>query len=314
MVTGEDGRPPEGSVLVTGARGFLGPVVVRRLRERGWAVVEYNREPAEDPGLRGYRVVQGELDDLPHLARVLAAYDVRRLVHLAAQSHPDVSLEAPLGTLRANVMGTGGVLEMARAAALDRVVLIGSESAYGATPGVARVSEDTPFRPTTPYGVSKAAVDWLAEVYRTRFHLDVVVLRIGQIYGPGQRLPEDVHDLIRQALDHGAIRLAAGADQEVELIHVEDAADAVVRAVQVDAHDATAYNVSGWQTTLGAVAGQIARVVQPLAVEIGPGRKGYDRRAPFDGERAARELGFRPRIALEDGIRTYVDWLRTHAD
>jgi nucleoside-diphosphate-sugar epimerase len=303
---------PAGPVLVTGARGFLGPKVVDALLAAGVPVVEYNREFIDGPGHLPHAVLYGELDDLPHLERVVRAYGVRRLVHLAAQSHPDVSLEGPLATLQANIMGTAGILEMARATTLDRVVLIGSESAYGVTEGWATVTEDTPFRPTTPYGVSKAAIDWLGAVYRQRFGLDVIVLRLPQIYGPGQRLPEDVHDLIRAALDTGRIHLDAGGDQELELIHVQDAARAVTQAALIGEHRWTAYNVSGGQTTLGAVAHTIAACLAPCPVSIGSGRKGYDWRAPFAVDRAREDLGFEPEISLAAGIADYIEWLTRH--
>jgi UDP-glucose 4-epimerase len=301
-----------GPVLVTGARGFLGPKVVDGLLAAGVPVVEYNREFVDDPGHLPHAVLYGELDDLPHLERVVRAYGVRRLVHLAAQSHPDVSLDGPLATLQANIMGTAGVLEVARATTLERVVLISSESAYGVTEGWSTVTEDTPFRPTTPYGVSKAAVDWLGAVYRQRFQLDVIVLRLPQIYGPGQRLAEDVHDLIRAALDTGRIHLDAGGDQELELIHVQDAARAVTRAALVGPHRWTAYNVSGGQTTLRTVAETIASHLAPCPVWIGPGRKGYDWRAPFAVDRAREDLGFEPDISLPTGIADYIEWLKQH--
>lgn len=303
--------PADTPVLVTGARGFLGPRVVTALRNMGYPVVEYNREAVPDPESAGHTVVQGELEDIPRLLRVMKAYGVRRIAHLAAQSHPDVSLDAPWATLYGNVMGTIGLLEAARATGVLRVVLIGSESAYGITADVPELGEDAPLLPTTPYGVSKAAVDHLGHVYRTRFQQDTIVLRIGQIYGPGQRLSEDVQELIRMALDKGAITLESGRDQELELVHVDDAARAVVLALAAGSHVSTSYNISGGQTTLGEVAEIVAQATGTSAF-VGPGRKGYDFRAPFARERARAELGFEARIRLAEGVASYAAWLREH--
>jgi UDP-glucose 4-epimerase len=302
---------PASTVLVTGARGFLGPRVVAELLAAGYTVVEYNRETVPAPGRTGHTVEQGELDDIPRLLRVLREHRVACIAHLAAQSHPDVSLVAPWATMAGNVLGSTGVLEAARAAEVKRVVLIGSESAYGETDKVAALTEDMPFRPTTPYGVSKAAVDLLGHVYRSRYALDVIVLRIGQIYGPGQRLPEDIHDLIRLGLDTGAIVCEAGGDQELELIHVDDAARAVLRSITVGEHASTAYNISAGQTTLGMLAEVVAGALG-VSAQVGPGRKGYDFRAPFSRARAHEELRFEASISLEVGVASYVDWLRRH--
>ena len=303
--------PATTPVLVTGARGFLGPRVVAVLKSEGYPVVEYNRETVAETETAGHTVVQGELDDLPRLLRVMTEHGVRRVAHLAAQSHPSVSLEAPWATMYGNVMGTTGLLEAARAARVERIVLIGSESAYGVTAELAELGEDAPLAPTTPYGVSKAAVDHLAQVYRLRFQQDVIVLRIGQIYGPGQRLSEDVRTLVRLALDHGSIHLENGADQELELVHVDDAARAVALAVAAGPHASTAYNISGGQTTLGHVAELVAAATGTTA-SVGGGRSDYDFRAPFARERARVELGFRARVSLPEGVASYVAWLREH--
>jgi UDP-glucose 4-epimerase len=299
------------SVLVTGGRGYLGRHVVRRLVEEGHRVVDYSRDlgPSSPNPLQVNML--GELFDLPRFIDVIRQFEVDRIIHTAAQSHPDVSVEMPLTTIEANVTGSCYVLEAARLTGVKRVVVFSSECAYGHTPpGIVR--EDTVLNPRTPYGVTKAATEMLGRAYSESFGLDVIALRSSQIYGPGQIMQEYVRDAIKTALSGEVFVLPRGSDQKFQLVHVSDVAGATIAACLVDGHGQSVYNVTGGdQTSFADVLDLLTRLIPGARFEVGPGDFDYDIQGPFDITAARRDLGYEPRMTLEQGLTGYIEWLRS---
>ncbi|PSR22501.1 MAG: hypothetical protein C7B45_06685 [Sulfobacillus acidophilus] len=302
------------TVLVTGGQGFVGRHLVAALLDQGYGVIEYNREGGEVRRGAEYhhQVIRGELSDWARFLEVLSNVDVDAIIHTAGQSHPAVSLDAPLGTVVANIDGTMAVLEAARQNHVRRVVLMSSECAYGVCLEP-EVDESHPLAPTTPYGVTKATIDLMAHVYRTRYAVDVMSLRISQVYGPGQRLPEDVHDMLRCAIDRRPYRLSSGRDQKVQLVHVQDVVQGLIKAAQIGVHRSTVYNITGGeQVTLGDLAQMVRALVPDAVMELGEGLLGYDRQGLFSLRRAHEELGYVPQVSLEQGLASYHHWLTEH--
>jgi UDP-glucose 4-epimerase len=300
-----------GSVLVTGGSGFLGRYVVERLTFAGERVVSYNRDPA---GSMDPAVVceQGELYDVGRLVRVCHQHAVDRIIHTAAMSHPEVSIEMPVATFAANADGTLHVFEAARLARIARIVNFSSEAVFGDHPGP--VDEDTEFDPDTPYAVSKVTVELLARVYNRRYGLDIVSLRPTELYGPGNRMPSVVHEVARAAADGRPLRLPAGGDQRFDLVHVRDVALATELAMRLEGRRRDVFNVcAGTQCTLAEVGQTIGQLVPDAEIEVGPGAfPGRYQQGPWDPSIAARELGYRARSDLRRGLTDYVEWLRAH--
>ena len=296
------------TVLVTGGRGYVGRVIVRKLAEQGTTVLRYDRDHFEPSD--GIGQVQGELYDIPRLIDVLREHDVDAIIHTAAISHPDVSVSMPLATFESNVMGTVAVFEAARLTPpVGRVVNFSSSSVYGHVDG--DVSEDLPLRPITPYGVTKVATDLLGGVYRDLYDVDVVSLRLTWVYGPGNRMPEHVRDIVRAALVGEPYRTPVGADHPLPLIYVEDAADGTIAALRTGTVRQPAYNLSGPELpTLGEVADCIRALVPAADIEIGPGDLPLHRLGRFDMTATKRDLGYEPAWTLDRGLPAYVDWLR----
>ena len=168
--------------------------------------------------------------------------------------------------------GTLSLLEAARLADVRRVVNFSSETVYGATAGP--LTEEVPVKPSTPYAVTKATTEWLGKVYSNRYGLDVVSLRIGQVYGPGNRMPEVLGDMLKALTRTGVFTLAQGSDHGFNFIHVRDVALATERALVAPGPFAPlAYNISsGEYWRLGDVAALVRPLFPAGRLHIGGGR------------------------------------------
>ena len=299
------------STMVTGGLGYVGRHLVARLAERGERVVSYNRDYAEGKEEKD-TYVQGELYDLPRFVDTIQRYEVGRILHTAAMSHPELSIDLPITTFTANVDGTVHVFEAARMAGVRRIVNFSSECAYGHVDGP--VTEDAPLHPTTPYGVTKVATELLGQVYSDLYGLDVISLRVTEIYGPGNKMPQFLREIIGAALRGESYRLKKGGDHRFQFIRVEDVAHAAITADDAKEPSQRVYNITGGSQITLSQAAQIVREAVPDAdIEIGPGYlPNLDRQGPYDISAAERDLGYRPEWPVERGIPDYVDWLREH--
>jgi nucleoside-diphosphate-sugar epimerase len=299
-----------GAVLVTGGLGYVGRHLVSAVAERGDRVVSYNRDYAEGSP-SGVEFVQGELYDIPRLVDTLSRHEVDRVIHTAAMSHPDLSIDLPITTFTANVDGTLHVLEAARMAGVKRVVNFSSECAYGNVDGT--VTEDSPLDPTTPYGVTKVTTELLGRVYTNLYGLDVISLRVTEIYGPGNKMPEILRDIIRPVVDGEPFTMGTGGDHGFHFVHVQDVARAAILAAGCARRERSIFNITGGSQVTLSQAGEMIRDLIPGArIEIGPGYWHLDRQGPWDITAAARDLGYKPEQPLERGLPAYVEWLREH--
>lgn len=298
------------STLVTGGLGYCGSHIVRALAGRGERVVSYDRDFSE-ARVDGVTFVQGELFDAPRLLRVLGEHEVGRIVHTAAMSHPDLSIEFPVATFHANVEGTLQLFEAARSAGVGRIVSFSSETVYGHVEGPVR--EGAALHPTTPYGVTKVTVELLADVYNRLYGGDIVSLRVSEVYGPGNKMPTALRDMLIAAVRGEPFRMADGGDHRFHFVHVEDVARATLCALDCERGEDAVFNVNGGpQVSLREAAELVRQAVPGADIELGAGFWHLDRQGEWDTTRAASELGYVPAIALADGIAGYADWLREH--
>jgi UDP-glucose 4-epimerase len=295
------------TVLVTGGTGFLGRQIVGQLAADGVEVISYNRDHSVDPH-PNVTAIQGELFDFPRLASTLTRYQVDRVIHTAAQSHPEISLELPVTTFAANVDGTLAVFEAARLSPCQpRIVNLSSECAYGHLDEATLVTESVQTLPNTPYGVTKVATELLGRVYRKAYGLDVVSLRVTEIYGRGLTMPEVMMEMIRAAAESVPFCLDAGALHRFQFVHVSDVARAAILASAKPALPQYVYNISGGEQLSLAEVADLVRSVFPAAdISLGPGYlPGWDRQGQFDISAAERDFGYRPSISVADGIKEF---------
>lgn len=297
--------------LVTGGSGFIGRYVVERFVAVGDTVVSYNRDYTESAS-GSVAAVQGELYDIPRLLRTMRDLRVERIVHTAAQSHPEVSIDLPITTFTANVEGTLYLYEAARLAEVPRIVNFSSEAVYGDHPNP--LAEDAPRRPTTPYGVTKVTGELMADVYSDLYGLDVVSLRPSEVYGPGNRMPSVINEMLRAGLRGEPLLMARGAEHRFNFVHARDVATAALAAAAANEYGQRVYNVAGdGQHSLAEAARIVHRRFPEANIEIGPGylEERY-RQGHFDISAARHDLGYAPEWNLERGIEDYAEWLGDH--
>jgi UDP-glucose 4-epimerase len=297
------------TTLVTGGIGYVGRHVVELLRERGTAVVSYDRDFVPDRG-DGVARAQGELFDIPRLVETMRDHEVTRIIHTAAMSHPELSVAIPITTIAANVEGTVHVLEAARLAGVRRVVNFSSECAYGNRPEDP-VTESCRLEPTTPYGVTKAATEMLAHVYNLRYGFDITSLRVTEVYGPGNRMPQYLCELVDAALAGERWHVEEGGDQRFQFVHVSDVARAAVDVSERERLPQEAYNITGGdQIALRDALAAVVTEIPGADLSAGPGHMDLDQQGRWDISAARRDFGYVPAMSMEDGIRDYIAWRR----
>lgn len=302
------------SILVTGAGGFVGPHLVRELAARGARVTGLGLEPAP-PGLplADWRTLDLLAGDT--LADAVAAIRPHAVVHLAGQSSAARSFERPAETFGINVTGTWRLLEaVSRGAPRARVLVVGSGEAYGPQPEGSRAGEETPFAPVSPYGLSKAAADALAEAQARGAGLDVVRVRAFGHAGPGQDARFALPAFARQIAEIEAgglepVLRVGNLEVTRDLSDVRDVARAYALLIE-RGRAGGAYNVCrGEGVRLRAVVDRLVSLARlPLRIEPDPARR-RPADLPWlvgDPSAIARDTGWSATIPLE---RTLADVL-----
>lgn len=291
------------TVLLTGASGLIGRYVHRMLRERGDKVVAIDRIAGDD-------VLACDLSEVHRLHEL--GSEAAAIIHCGAISGPMVARDNPYLIVQSNIVGTANILELARVKGMRRVVYCSSVSAFGNTPaGLDLVPEDVVLKPTSVYGASKAAGEQLLEGYRQQHGVDSVSLRPGWVYGPGRTTDCAIRTMIEDAQAGRPTSFPFGRDFYRQYVHVQDVADAILLALDAKELPRRSYTINGGTyLTLGDVAAIVRKVLPSARIEMGPGGDPIDDvQARFDLSAAERDLGFRPRIGLEEGIRSYAGWL-----
>jgi UDP-glucuronate 4-epimerase len=316
--------------LLTGGVGFIGHHLSRALLDRGDSVTvlddfsdkpypaELKRRHAgvleRDFGAR-FRVVTGCITDREIAARLTDG--VYGVLHLAGLAGVRPSFAAPARYIEVNVEGTATLLDAAQQAGTSLFVFASSSSVYGnATPLPAREDAEAT-TPESPYAATKRAAELLiSAMVRKTPTMRCPMLRFFTVYGPWQRPEMAITTFARDALAGRPITLFGDGSMRRDFTHVSDIVRGILAAIDNSPAGVRAYNLgSGAPVTLTELVSAIERAVgRPLAIERAPVPLG-DVEATFaDIARAHVELGWQPRISLEDGLKTVVDWLRhTHA-
>jgi dTDP-glucose 4,6-dehydratase len=317
--------------LVTGGAGFIGSAVVRRAVRDGHQVVNLDAltyaanlaNVAQVANSPGYAFEHADIRDRAALDRVFASHRPDAVMHLAAESHVDRSIDGPGDFISTNVTGTYTLLEAARAywqrdrPAGFRFHHVSTDEVFGSLGETGQFTEETPYDPRSPYSASKAASDHLVRAWGETYGLPVVLSNCSNNYGPFH-FPEKLIPVVILNAIHGRPIPVYGAGLNVrDWLYVEDHADALLAVLQRGA-PGRSYNIGGEneRTNLSLV-----RTICALLDERRPAgaphnrlitfvadRPGHDARYAIDPTRIRTELGWRPSVTVEQGLALTVDW------
>lgn len=311
-------------LLVTGAAGFIGSNFVRYWVERhpDDTVVAYdlltyagNRANLADVEER-IAFVEGDIGDRDLAERTLREHELDTIVNFAAESHNSLAVVDPGLFARTNVLGTQLLLEAARAVGVDRFHHISTCEVYGdlALDTDEVFTEDSPYRPRTPYNASKAAADHYVRAYHETFGVPVTITNCSNNYGPFQ-FPEKVIPLFAtNALDDEPLPLYASTQNKREWLHVLDHCSAIELVLERGRVGETYLVGSGVEATVEEIADRVLDALgKPQSLKtIVPDRPGHDRRYLLDSSKLRTELGWEPSFDFDDGLRATVEWYAEH--
>lgn len=301
------------NILVTGGLGFLGSTLVQILLENGERVISYDRKAKESNDER-ITYIQGDLLDLPLLMETIKNYNIERIIHTAAISHPAAAIDIPYQTVLTNVLGTTNVFEAARLSGIKRIVNLSSEYAYGSNDHIMTTNEDIPLNPTGVYGATKVFTEKLALAYKNHYGMEIPSLRPGWIYGPGQFMQCYMKILLRNAIDGVPTILQEGIDHEFQYVHVRDVAQACILACTHDHLETYVYSITdGTKTSYLELINLVKELYPKAEISVGKGTFSVlDNYALIDISRAKNELGYKPSCDLRSGVESYANWLESH--
>jgi dTDP-glucose 4,6-dehydratase len=304
-------------VLVTGGAGFIGSHLVDALLERPSTRVTVldrlsiggsraNLEQHDEESR--FAFVQGDVNDTALVRELVGGVDA--VIHAAAESHVDRSIDEARGFLESNLMGTQSVLEAVRDAGV-RMLMISTDEVYGAGAREGgSFGEDAPLAPRSPYAASKAAADLLCAAYRTTYGVDVTVVRGTNAYGPRQ-IERVIPTFVVCALEGLPVPVYGNGEERREFLHVHDWARAALTALE-RGEPGVLYNIgAGTELSNLELAERIVKLVgvsDDLITFVGD-RPGHDFRYGVSAE-LLRGLGWAPSIAFDDGLADTVAWYR----
>jgi dTDP-glucose 4,6-dehydratase len=324
-------------LLVTGGAGFIGSnFVLAAVGQAGEPVVNldkltYAGSLRNLDALRGdarHTFVQGDICDRELLRKLLEQHRPRAIVHLAAESHVDRSIQGPAEFVQTNVVGTFALLEESRAywqdlAAPERTAFrflhISTDEVYGSLgPEAPAFTEETPYAPNSPYSASKAASDHLVQAYHHTYGLPTLITNCSNNYGPHQFPEKLIPLMIHHALAGKPLPVYGDGLNVRDWLYVEDHC-AALREVLAHGRPGEVYNVGGGAEMKNI---DLVRTLCALLDDASPrtggsyaslitfvqDRPGHDRRYAIDAGKIRRELGWQPQESFESGLRKTVRW------
>lgn len=326
-------------LLVTGGAGFIGSAVVRQAIAEGHEVINLDvltyaaclqnlDSVASSPN---YVFEQADIRDGAALTRIFDRHQPDAVMHLAAESHVDRSIDGPGIFIDTNVMGTGTLLQAARAywekagrPEAFRFHHISTDEVFGSLPLDPNVkfTEDTPYDPRSPYSASKASSDHLVRAWHETYGLPVVLSNCSNNYGPFHFPEKLIPVVILRALAGETIPVYGKGENVRDWLFVEDHADALLTVVQ-HGTPGRSYNIGGNAEARNIdIVQKICAILDDLRPDGAPydrlisfvtDRPGHDLRYAIDASRIQQELGWSPRVTLDEGLQRTVQWYLDNA-
>ncbi|MAQ36038.1 MAG: dTDP-glucose 4,6-dehydratase [Thioclava sp.] len=325
-------------ILVTGGAGFIGSAVVRLAVSRGHEVVNLdaltyaacleNVAPVADSPL--YAFEQADIRDPEALTAIFARHKPDAVMHLAAESHVDRSIDGPGAFIETNVMGTYNMLQAARSfwegegrPESFRFHHISTDEVYGTLGATGQFTEETPYAPNSPYSASKAGSDHLVRAWHETYGLPVVLTNCSNNYGPFHFPEKLIPVVILNALAGKPLPIYGDGSNVRDWLYVEDHADALLLVLKKGALGRS-YNIGGENERSNL---ELVQTICTILDKLRPGdapyadlitfvtdRPGHDARYAIDPTRIREELGWRPSVTVEEGLERTVRWYLENED
>ncbi|MDD5697321.1 MAG: dTDP-glucose 4,6-dehydratase [Victivallaceae bacterium] len=323
-------------IIVTGGAGFIGSALIRHLlKSTGYRILNLDkltyagnleslREVADHAD---YRFVKGDIGDYGLVSSILADFRPDAIMHLAAESHVDRSIDGPAAFIETNIGGTYNLLRCAKnylrslsaeKQAAFRFQHISTDEVYGSLGKTGLFDETTPYDPRSPYSASKAASDHLVMAWFHTYGLPALITNCSNNYGP-YHFPEKLIPLvILNALDGKELPVYGTGDNIRDWLYVEDHAKALALVLEKGVPGET-YNVGGGnERTNLEVVETVCAILDELRpkktgryrdqITFVPDRPGHDKRYAIDATKLKTQLGWRPEESFDSGIRRTVQW------
>lgn len=325
-------------LLVTGGAGFIGSAVVRLAISKGYSVVNVDAltyaacldNVASVANDERYVFEHADIRDRAALARIFSTHKPDAIMHLAAESHVDRSIDGPGDFIDTNIVGTYNLLEEARSyweaqgrPETFRFHHISTDEVFGSLGDTGQFTETTPYAPSSPYSASKAASDHLVNAWAETYGLPVVMTNCSNNYGPFHFPEKLIPVVILKALAGEPIPVYGNGENVRDWLFVEDHADALLTVLERGALSRS-YNIGGENEARNIDIVQticaILDVKRPKEsayseqIAFVDDRPGHDQRYAIDPARIAAELGWHPSVTLEQGLEKTVQWYLDHPD
>jgi dTDP-glucose 4,6-dehydratase len=311
-------------IFATGGAGFIGSNFIQHVLRLGqnYAVVNFDKltyagnlqnlkTVAENPN---YRFVKGDICDAVALEAAMRGCDV--VVHFAAESHVDRSIYEPATAIETNVTGTFILLQVARKIGVERFVHISTDEVYGDLKVGTFADENSPLEPSSPYSSSKAASDLLVRSYVRTYEFPALITRSSNNYGPYQFPEKFLPLMITNVLDDKPLPIYGDGGQQRNWLHVQDNCRGIL-AVLERGRVGEVYNIGSLDVQENlTLARRLLRMMdkpEALLSYVGD-RPGHDRRYALNCKKIEDELGWKPLIPLDEGLRQTIQWYKSNAD
>jgi dTDP-glucose 4,6-dehydratase len=325
-------------ILVTGGAGFIGSAVVRQAIAAGHSVVNLDAltyaacldNVADVSNSPAYVFENADIRDRSALDRIFGDHKPDAVMHLAAESHVDRSIDSPQDFIETNITGTYNMLEAARSYWAGqgkpdafRFHHISTDEVFGTLGETGLFTEDTPYAPNSPYSASKAASDHLVRAWYETYGLPIVMSNCSNNYGPYHFPEKLVPVVILKALAGAPIPVYGVGANVRDWLYVEDHADALLTVLQ-KGRVGRSYNIGGENEArnidlvqmICAILDKMRPGNRPYSEQIAfvTDRPGHDARYAIDPTRIRSELGWRPSVTLEQGLEKTVQWYLDNED
>ncbi len=315
-------------ILVTGGCGFIGSNFVRYILKGypNYSILNVDKltyagnlkNLADLTSSPRYRFIRADIAEAPQMEAIIRE-GVDAIINFAAESHVDRSIEDPSAFMKTNVFGTFVLLEAVRKVFPKqkiRIVHISTDEVYGSLGESGAFTEETPLAPNSPYSASKTAADMLVRAYHHTYGLPASITRCSNNYGPFQFPEKLIPLLISNAIEDKELPIYGDGMNVRDWIYVEDHCRAL-DAVLHHGKEGEVYNIGGRseKPNLEVVKTVLDQLGKPHSlIRFVKDRPGHDRRYAMDFSKVERELGWKPTVSFEEGVRLTVEWYRTHQE